>query len=381
MSAARFVGASAVPGRLANRLSLEQNVQMPDALTAFVIRPAQVSDVAALHVIEHDAARRYDSHDGTRFCTALPNRTDDEHRHAQEHGLAMLSEIAGVPTGFILVVPVDGRAHILELAVALAQQGRGHGRALIAAAEAWAAGQGFQEMTLTTFRDVDWNAPFYARLGYDIVDVTPDRPELDALIADEIEAGVHRASRVAMRKILPGAFGLSMGYVIRQERVGEFPQIRDLIQTAFATAYYAEGDEQDFVERLRGPETYLPELALVAEDEGRLIAHVMLTRVSIDTATGPFPILLLACIAVAAEHRNRGLGSALIEAALERARQHGHKAVILVGDPAYYARLGFQPSIEFGITNANGTEPEYVQLRELVPGALCNVAGSLDLPS
>lgn len=173
-----------------------------DDSTVFKMRAAETGDVAALQMIEHDAARRYDSHDGTRFCLALPDRTDDEHRHAREHGLALLGEIAGVPTGFVLVVPMDGRTHILELAVALAQQGRGHGRALIAAAEAWAARHGFREMTLTTFRDVGWNAPFYARLGYDIFDVTPGRPELSALIADEIEAGVHRVPRVAMRKIL-----------------------------------------------------------------------------------------------------------------------------------------------------------------------------------
>jgi putative acetyltransferase len=356
-------------------------VQKPAALTAFEIRPAEAGDVAILQVIEHDAARRYDFYDETRFCIALPDRTVDEHRHAREHGLAMLSVIAGVPTGFILAVSMDGRAHILELAVALDQQGRGHGRALIAAAETWAAQHGFHEMTLTTFRDVDWNTPFYASLGYDIFGVAADRPELGALIADEIKAGVHRAPRVAMRKILPTAYGLSAAHVIRQERVGEFLQVRELIQNAFSTAHNSEGDEQDFVECLRGPETYLPELALVLEDDGRLIAHVMLTRVSIDTVAGPFPVLLLACVAVALEYRNRGIGSALIEAVLERARQDDHRAVILVGDPAYYARLGFLPSIQFGITNENETEPEYVQLRELLPGALRDVVGSVNLPS
>ncbi len=356
-------------------------MQKPDVLTAFEIRPAEIGDVAALQAIEHDAARRYDSYDETRFCLALPHRTDDEHRHARDHGLALLVEVAGVPIGFVLALPMDRRAHILEIAVALDQQGCGYGRALITSAEEWAAKKGFQEMTLTTFRDVAWNAPFYAGLCYDAFDVGPDRPELGALIADETAAGIHRAPRVAMRKILPTGFGLNATLVIRQERPGEFPQIRRLISKAFETAHFAEGDEQDFVESLRNPESYLPELALVLEDEGRLIAHVILTRASIDTAAGPCPILLLACVAVAAEYRNRGIGSALIEAALQRARAHGHRAVILVGDPAHYARLGFLPSIQFGIVNENGIEPEYVQLRELLPGALRDVAGSVNLPS
>ena len=356
-------------------------MQHPDALIACTIRPARTGDVAVLQMIEHDAARRYASHDDTRFCLALPNRGDDEHAHVRTDGLALVAEVAGEPIGFILILPMDGRAHILEFAVTLDQQGRGYGRALIAAAEEWAASKRFHEMTLTTFRDVDWNAPFYARLGYDPFDVGPDRLELGALIADEIAAGVHSAPRVAMRKIVPAGLELNAAHVIRQERVGEIPQIRQLIQNAFATARYAEGDEQDFVERLRGPETCLPELALILEDEGQLIAHVMLTRLSISTAAGLHPILLLACVAVAAEHRGRGVGSALIEAALRRARDDGHRAVILVGDPAYYARLGFLPSIRFGITNENGTEPQYVQLRELIPGALRGVSGSVNLPS
>jgi predicted N-acetyltransferase YhbS len=359
---------------------LEQTVPRPDVLTAFKIRPAEAGDVAALQAIEHDAARRYDSYNETRFCLALPDRTNYEHRHARDRGLALLAEVASVPIGFILVLPMDGRAHILEIAVTLDRQSRGYGRALIVATEEWAVSEGFHEMTLTTFRDVAWNAPFYARLGYDAFDIGPDRPELAALIADEAAAGAHNAPRIAMRKILPGGFGLSAAHIIRQERVGEFPQIRRFIQKAFETARYAEGDEQDFVERLRSPEAYVPDLTLVLENATRMIGHIMLTRMSIDTATGPFAILLLACVALAAEYRDRGIGSALIEAALQRACGDGHRAVILVGDPAYYARLGFAPSIQFGIANENRIELEFVQLRELVPGALRDVVGSVNLP-
>lgn len=350
-------------------------------MTAFVTRPARVDDVPRLQAIENDAGRRYETYEATRFCGALSDRSDEEHRFAREHGLALVAEMAGVPVGFVLAVPLDGRAHILEIAVAMNRQGAGCGRKLIAAAEDWAVRAGCREMTLTTFRDVAWNAPFYARLGYDILDVGADRPGLGGIIADEIAAGIHAAPRVAMRKILPAGYGLNGTYIIRQERREEFPHIRQLIGAAFQTARYAEGDEQDFVERLRGSQSCLPELALVLEEDGRLIGHIMLTQVSIKTAAGPFPILLLACVAVAAEYRNRGIGSALIEAALDRASRDGHLAAILVGDPAYYARLGFLPAVRFGIADENGAEPAHVLLRELVPGALRDAAGSVTLPS
>ena len=107
----------------------------------------------------------------------------------------------------------------------------------------------------------------------------------------------------------------------------------------------------------------------------------MLTQTAISTAGGGVPILLLACVAVAAEHRNRGLGTTFIEATLREAQAFGHTAVILLGDPAYYRRLQFVPSERFGIANGNGIEPAYVQVRELVPRALARTAGTIMLPS
>jgi putative acetyltransferase len=168
--------------------------------------------------------------------------------------------------------------------------------------------------------------------------------------------------------------------IIRQETPCDFAPIYDLVKTAFETARYAEGDEQDFVERQRHPDTYVPELALVAEDDGAIIAHIMLTRTFVSMPEGRFPILLLAALAVAVERRSQGIGTRLVEAAILRARTLGYNAIILVGDPAYYARFGFRSSTAFAITSANPIEDEYVQIRELVPGALKNVSGSVALP-
>ncbi|MFA5949244.1 MAG: N-acetyltransferase [Hyphomicrobium sp.] len=176
-------------------------------------------------------------------------------------------------------------------------------------------------------------------------------------------------------------FALIAPFTVRQERASEIREIHEFVRKAFASAHYAEGDEQDFVYKQRNEALYLPELTLVLEDSGRLIAHVMLTQTAICTAIGLNPILLLACVAVATEYRNRGVGTAFIEVALQRAFNLGHAAVILVGDPTYYRRLGFVPSSEFGITNKNGIEPHHVQVRELVPGALRGASGSILLPS
>ena len=103
----------------------------------------------------------------------------------------------------------------------------------------------------------------------------------------------------------------------------------------------------------------------------------MLTRTFLTTPQGQFPLLLLGPVAVVLEHRKQGIGTALIETACQRARAVGHQAVILVGDPDFCHRYGFQPAAAFGIANANEIPNSFVLVRELVPGALQNTSGTI----
>lgn len=164
---------------------------------------------------------------------------------------------------------------------------------------------------------------------------------------------------------------------IRPENKTDYQAIYDLVLTAFKTAKVSSGDEQNFVGRLRESEAYIPELALVAEEEGRLIGHIMLTRTNIATERGSFFLLLLAPLSVVLDRRGQGVGGGLIETACARARALGHRAVILVGDPAYYRRFGFSPAAAFGIENTNGIPHPFVMARELTPDALSGMKGSI----
>jgi putative acetyltransferase len=165
--------------------------------------------------------------------------------------------------------------------------------------------------------------------------------------------------------------------IIRREKPEDFPRIYDLVKIAFETAQVSSGDEQNFVNRLRDGGNYIPELALVAEEDGELIGHIMLTNTVIGIDGGEFPTLLLGPISVVLEHRNKGVGSRLIEESFEIARDLGHEAVVLVGNPAYYHRFGFKTAADFGIRNANGIPDEYVMACELVPNALDAVHGTI----
>lgn len=158
---------------------------------------------------------------------------------------------------------------------------------------------------------------------------------------------------------------------IRLEQPTEFAELYDFIRTAFRTAKVADGDEQDFTDRRRASGGYLPELALVAEEQGQIVGHILLTKYAVKLATGAEQeLLLIAPLAVALEYRSKGVGAALMNEGLRRAKELGYKAALLVGDPAYYARFGFRPSTELGIRNIDGIPDFYVQAVELESGAL-----------
>ena len=66
--------------------------------------------------------------------------------------------------------------------------------------------------------------------------------------------------------------------IIRQEKSSEFQYIYDFVRVAFETAKVSNGKEQDFVNRLRASDRYIPELALVAEKNAKIVGHIMLTK-------------------------------------------------------------------------------------------------------
>ena len=166
-------------------------------------------------------------------------------------------------------------------------------------------------------------------------------------------------------------------YTVRPEQKHEFPLIYALIKEAFATAKVSNGDEQDFADRLRVGKGYIPELALVVEEGGRLIGHIMLTQLTLYMDKGEsMPILLLAPLSVRLESRCRGLGAALINESFKRARTLGHAAVFLAGDPAYYGRFSFLAAGTFDICHEPASIPgQYVLACELYHSALTNKSG------
>lgn len=102
------------------------------------------------------------------------------------------------------VVETGGAAHLEQLSVLPAVGRRGHGRALVESAKTEAAGRGHERITLRTYADVPWNAPFYASCGFE--ESEPDTPFLLALVALERRLGLDRhGRRIQMTARLKGS--------------------------------------------------------------------------------------------------------------------------------------------------------------------------------
>ncbi len=128
-----------------------------------------------------------------------PFQDDDAKNHLQVAAVVFVAE--DPPVGFVSVDVVDGLAHISQLSVLPGSRGRGLGTALIDAVCDWARSREIPGVTLTTFRDVTWNGPFYVRQGFQPVEHLT--PGLAAIRHHEKDIGDDDfGPRIAMKKDL-----------------------------------------------------------------------------------------------------------------------------------------------------------------------------------
>lgn len=163
--------------------------------------------------------------------------------------------------------------------------------------------------------------------------------------------------------------------LIREVCKSDYDAIYILVKEAFLTAQVSNGDEQDFVCRLRKRDTYIPSLELVVEHEEELVAHIMLTKQVIHGKKQESYGLLVAPLCVKKSFRNQGIGKALMEEAIKRAIEQGYMSLFLVGNPDYYERFGFYPTVFYGIENHSEIPDKFVMACELEEGILHTIGG------
>lgn len=157
--------------------------------------------------------------------------------------------------------------------------------------------------------------------------------------------------------------------LIRRERPEDVVAIRAVTAAAFAEAGHAAPPvdpdgapgEATLIGWLREDVGWIPELSMVAEVDGAVVGHVVCTRGSLAGT----PALGLGPVSVAPAHQGRGVGAALMHAVLGAADAMGETAVVLLGEPAYYARFGFVAASTLGIDPPDPSWGDHFQARPL----------------
>ncbi|HEX8771043.1 MAG TPA: N-acetyltransferase [Acidimicrobiales bacterium] len=130
----------------------------------------------------------------------------------------------------------------------------------------------------------------------------------------------------------------------RAERPGDHRLISEVVAAAFGSQAEAE-----LVERIRQSEYFIPELSVIAESEGLIIGHVMVSYATLHGDDDERRVALLSPLAVAPAYQRRGVGSALVQNVTAQADALGEPLVVLEGSPKFYGRFGFEHSLLHGI--------------------------------
>ncbi len=165
------------------------------------------------------------------------------------------------------------------------------------------------------------------------------------------------------------------GITVRSETADDIKAIDVVHLSAF------EGDDEvGLVSALRESSGFRPELSLVAEFHGRIVGHVLMTPVRLQRGKDGIDILALAPMAVVPSQSHRGIGSDLVKAAIDKAREQGFSAIVVIGQPDFYQRCGFRPGSDFGISVNLPVADKLISAIEIEEGVLAE-GGHVIYPS
>ncbi|WP_248920367.1 GNAT family N-acetyltransferase [Pseudomonas entomophila] len=162
------------------------------------VRPTLAQDLPRLPALERSAAQAFRQYPALAWLADSDVMAEAEHARFQtENGSWVAVNDQDQPLGFLCAAVIGDNLHIHELSVCQQAQGQGLGRQLLDQAIQAARAAGLRAVTLTTFADVPWNGPFYARFGFELLTAEQLDPRLTAILAQERAHGLE--GRCAMR--------------------------------------------------------------------------------------------------------------------------------------------------------------------------------------
>jgi len=302
----------------------------------YAMRRARARDAELLPAVEHSAGTLFASWSALAWIAEGEDLPVERYREVIAKDTSWVTVDADDrPLAFLIASVEDDALHIWELGVHRNHQRQGIGRMLLAEAIAEARRRELRAVTLTTFRNVPWNEPFYAAHGFERPSGAALGERLERALREDAERGLPAHTRCAMRLCLDER---QRGVRIRTAREEEREPLEALQWRA------SLGNDSDRDALLANPDAI--ELPLdqirqgrvfVAEVEGRLVGFAaVLARPDGDVE--------LDGLFVDPVSQRRGVGQALVERCVAFARDHGAVVLHVVGNPnaeAFYRSTGF----------------------------------------
>lgn len=168
---------------------------------------------------------------------------------------------------------------------------------------------------------------------------------------------------------------------IRKIKNEELIYIEEFVCEIFKNTDYTDDIlERELVREIRKSQYYIPELDLVAEEDGKIIGHFIISKFPISNKYQN-EMLILAPVSVAIEKQRQGIGKKMLEEGIEQAKKMGYKGMIVEGNPSFYRKLGFITSTNFSIYASERNLPpseECLMAMELCEHGLKNISGQVD---
>jgi ribosomal protein S18 acetylase RimI-like enzyme len=167
--------------------------------SGYTIRSARIEELPQLAPIEQAAAIRFRNTPYAFLVDGEPLPIEFIQQRFQAGQVWVAVDRNDIVIGFAITREVDRTLYLQEIDIAPEHGQRGIGRALVETVQTWGSRSGYAVMSLSTFRDLPWNAPFYAKLGFRIIDEANLSPGFQAIRAHEREAGLPIGDRVIMQ--------------------------------------------------------------------------------------------------------------------------------------------------------------------------------------
>ncbi len=164
-----------------------------------MLRAARQEDLPAVRELERAAGAAFRDLDMAAVADDEPPSITELAAFARDGRAWVITDDSDRPVAYLLIAVVDGNAHVEQVSVHPDHARQGLGKTLLDTAAAWAGQHGLAALTLTTYADVPWNAPYYERLDFQIMTEADISDGLRRIREHEQARGLARWPRVIMR--------------------------------------------------------------------------------------------------------------------------------------------------------------------------------------